>query len=222
MKKENTNSDLMNRKLYLSSLAGSELKEYLKSCGYELCLLYENGRVSKAISTHPDIFMCALKDGIYFGDSSLLEASYPGDVLYNAAAVGKYLVCNRYTSQDLIRSSGLTPVYVNQGYVKCNLVVLDDTHVITEDEGIAKTLGQLTDIDCLLIKPRQVRLEGYDCGFIGGASGRIEDTIVFNGDLSAHSDYEIICRFISKCNLQIKYFDTYPLTDIGSIISVKS
>ncbi|MFR2966829.1 MAG: DUF6873 family GME fold protein [Anaerovoracaceae bacterium] len=59
---------------------------------------------------------------------------------------------------------------------------------------------------------------GYKYGFLGGASGRIGDEIVFNGDLAAHSDYEEIKSFIQERGLRLVYFRQYPLTDIGSII----
>ena len=61
-------------------------------------------------------------------------------------------------------------------------------------------------------------LPGYDTGFLGGTSGRVGDEIVFNGDLSAHPDFEAIKDFIRSRGLQIKYFESYPLRDIGSII----
>ena len=42
--------------------------------------------------------------------------------------------------------------------------------------------------------------------------------IVFNGDLSAHPDFNVISAFIESRGLSCVYFKDYPLTDIGSII----
>ncbi len=207
------------RKAYVSALAAEELLEYLRDEGCEIVLVSGSVSLDSPVKTHPDIYMCSLPDALYFGDSALLGNSYPRDVLYNAAAVGRYLICSRYTSPELIKeASALEAVTVPQGYVKCNLTVLDDHHVISEDRGIARVLKERTDIKCLLAEPGQVSLPGYKYGFIGGASGRLDDTIIFNGDLSAHSNFEDIKAFAAECGLGIKYFESYALTDIGSII----
>ena len=210
-------------KVYVSENAFAEVIRYIELKGYEVIRISKHADVQDAVAAHPDIYMCRLSagrsSGIFSGDASLLAHEYPGDVLYNAACLGRYIICSRHTSPELISASGLDPVYVSQGYCKCNLVVADETHVITEDEGIAKTLSLYPDISCLLVSPHQTELPGFPYGFIGGASGRVGDEIVFNGNIKAHSDYEAIKRFIESCGLGIRSFDGLPLTDIGSIIS---
>lgn len=207
---------------YVSEKADAALTAYLRSEGAEITFVDKHADVSPAIDCHPDVYYCQLGDRIYEGDPSKLGPEYPSDVLYNAAAVGKYLICSRHTSEDLIESSGLIPVCVPQGYVKCNLVVVDDSHVITEDAGIARILTEIKDINCLCISPKGVILPGYPCGFIGGCSGRLGDKIIFHGDLSLHKDFKKICGFIEACGLEPLYFQGFPLTDIGSILFEKS
>ena len=210
-------------KVYISENAFDKVVGYIESRGYDPVKVSKHADVQDAVAAHPDIYMCRLSagknSGIYFGDASLLSYDYPGDVLYNAACLGKYIICSKHTSQDLIKASGLEPIYVGQGYCKCNLVVVDETHVITEDEGIAKALSAYKDISCLLVSPHQAALCGFPYGFIGGASGRVGDEIVFNGNIKAHSDYEAIKAFTESCGLSVRSFDGLPLTDIGSIIS---
>ena len=226
---------LMSR-VYVSKKANKQLVSYLKEKNLDVCFVNADANVSKPIACHPDIYMCSLRSfsenidaqNIFFGDAKALAPEYPQDVLCNAARVGKYFLCSKYTDEKLIEKakdifegsakSGLEIIRLKQGYVKCNLVIVDDNHVITEDEGIAKTLEKLTDIECLLIEPKHVSLPGYEYGFIGGTSGRVGNEIIFNGDLSVHPDYENIKAFVEKCGLKIKYFEDYPLTDIGSII----
>ena len=164
---------------YVSEKANKELTDYLLSEGLKIVFVSKTADVSDPVSCHPDIYYCLLKNGIYEGDPSLLSETYPGDVLYNASALGPYLICSKNTSEDLIEKSGLTPVFVRQGYVKCNLAVLDDSHVITEDRGIAKTLESLPGIECLLIDEGGVVLPGFDHGFIGGATGRMGNKMIF-------------------------------------------
>lgn len=221
-------------KIFLSALADPRLKEYITGLGCEIENVRTSGLVSEPVSCHPDIFYCALNSAavselaeegrmlpgnIYKGKASALKPKYPGDVLYNAAAVGRYLICSQFTSPELVNASGLIPVRVRQGYVKCNLVVVDDSHVITEDRGIAGVLEKLEGVECLLVEPGRVGLQGYDHGFIGGCSGRIGDVLIFNGDLRAHPDYKKIAAFVSGCGVDLKFFEDYPLADIGSIIA---
>ena len=54
----------------------------------------------------------------------------------------------------------------------------------------------MAGINVLLVEPGFVKLRGADTGFIGGASGRVDDEIVFNGDLSAHPNLKKITAFI--------------------------
>ena len=46
----------------------------------------------------------------------------------------------------------------------------------------------------------------------------MENTVYFNGDLSAHPDCRRICDFIEGHGLHVRYFEGEPLTDIGSVI----
>ena len=105
-----------------------------------------------------------------------------------------------------------------QGYTKCSTVVVDSRSLITADQGIAAACSKAEDLDVLLVQEGHVALEGYDTGFIGGASGRVGDEIIFNGDLSAHPDFQKIKDFIEERGLECKWLPEYPLTDIGTIM----
>ena len=81
-------------------------------------------------------------------------------------------------------------------------------------------MAEIEGIECLLIKPGEVKLPGFKNGFIGGASGTIGRKIIFNGDLTAHRCFEEIKDFCASCSMEPVWFSSYPLTDIGSIIVV--
>ena len=173
---------------------------------------------------------------------AVLSRDYPGDVRYNAACTGKYFIHNlAYTDPELLRiatdltpncnnaTTGLAPncnnattglarccINVKQGYAKCSCVVVDEDSIITYDAGIARAC-MAAGVNVLVVRPGHVVLNGYDTGFIGGASGRIDDTIVFCGDVLAHPDGRMIVDWIESRGLECKWFD-FPLTDIGSII----
>ncbi len=178
--------------------------------------------VYSAIELHPDIYMCRLPDGrVFKAKSGEIGGAYPFDIPFNALCLDKYFVHNlKYTNKRLLKCTeeyGLVPVDVKQGYTKCSCVAVDGESVITADDGICSALSALGDIYVLKIRPGYVALKGFEYGFLGGASGRVGDTVYFSGDITQHPDYDEIYAFIKERGLDIKAFP-YPLEDIGSIL----
>lgn len=147
-------------------------------------------------------------------------------------AAARLYISEKYADSDFDTGESseyteiMKEIYVPQGYTKCNIVVVSDDRIITSDAGIERYVKKAlkenglkeNKLRVLLVEPGQVELKGFNYGFLGGASGRVGDEIVFNGDITVHSDYGKIKEFIEEAGLGIKYFD-YPLTDIGSIIA---
>ena len=96
-------------------------------------------------------------------------------------------------------------------------MVVDEDSIITADRGIWKAAAR-AGVDVLLIERGQVILPGYPYGFIGGASGKVGNTIIFNGDITRHSDFARIKDFIAERGKEMVWFSEYRLTDIGSVI----
>ena len=213
-------------KIYISKDANVRLKEYLETLGYSLEFVTSDGIVDKAISSHPDTFLCKMgvetNSPIFFAAAEDLGKDYPADVSFNAACTGKYFIHNlSLTNERLLlaaKEMGMILVDVHQGYTKCSTVIVDETSIITYDEGIIKACSQYPDISVLRVAPGFVRLDGYDTGFIGGASGRVGKEIIFHGDLFGHPDFSSIVDFIEKRGLACKWFPQFKLTDIGSIL----
>ena len=216
--------------IYVSSEADNRLKSWLSSRGFAVSEFRTDGIVSGPLSCHPDMFMC--KMGVsddaeiisYFTQDEIrMSSEYPNDIPFNAACTGKYFIHNlKYTAPVLLKRAeelGFEQINVKQGYAKCSTLIVDEDSVITYDRGLGKACAA-AGMDVLMITPGHVLLPGYDTGFIGGASGRIKDTVIFNGDLSAHPDFDPIKRFIEERGLSVKWFPEWPLTDIGSIISI--
>ena len=216
--------------IYVSSEADNRLKSWLSSCGYAVSEFRTDGIASGPLSCHPDMFMCKL--GVsddaeiirYFTQNETrLSSEYPHDIPFNAACTGKYFIHNlKYTAPVLLKRAeelGLEMVNVRQGYAKCSTVIVDEDSVITYDRGLGRACSQ-AGMNVLIITPGHVLLPGYDTGFIGGASGRIGDTVIFNGDLSAHPDSDQVIRFIEERGLRVRWFPEWPLTDIGSVIGI--
>lgn len=229
--------------IFLSEDANIITKTYLQDLGHKVCEISRTSAVYPAVASHPDIYLCNVSNTLvvsneqlpfikeqlthigttYFTGTSLLGYEYPENVNYNAAQVGSTLIHNiRFTDPLILRlavEDGLEVISVKQGYTKCNLVVVDDQSVITSDTGLEKALKPY-GIDVLLISQGHIKLTGFPYGFLGGASGRVGKEIIFHGNLSAHPDFDKIVGFIENRGLFVKYFEDFPLEDIGSIIEV--
>ncbi len=264
--------------IFISENACAPLRRTLEETGNSVFTVCSSDVVYGAISSHPDIYMCKIKNvltiddmivtepdirKIYqeemqrengsFTESPLIPAlrtedgrghivfemghigsAYPEDVVYNAAVTERFFLHNtRFTSPQLLdraRDAGLEIISVRQGYTKCSCVTVGERSLITADEGIVHTLdaynrnileetgGAEDTIDVLRIEKGHVKLEDFEYGFLGGASGCVGDTVYFNGDLSQHPDCGKIVRFIEEHGYRVRYFPGEELTDIGSVI----
>lgn len=231
------------KSVLISESANTIIKEYLKNLKYSIIEIKKTTAVYEAVSGHPDIYVCKMgkeiivaKEQLPFIKQSLdqnnitylegeasLGFKYPENIRYNVVQMGNNLIHNiKYTDKVLLKKAeehDLKLYHVKQGYTKCNLVIVDENSAITSDEGLCKAL-QTIEIDVLLVQKGFVKLEGFDYGFLGGACGRIDNTIFFNGNLENHPDFKKIQEFIKSKSVNLKYFEKYPLEDIGSIIEV--
>ena len=206
--------------IYLSETANPLLIEYLKEQGHTVSIIRLSDVTYAPVSSHPDIYMCSMGPGkpVFFGCPEKIGKKYPENIIYNAACTGKFFIHNlKYTDPQLLTTAeSLEKISVPQGYTKCNTLIVDENSIITSDVGIYNSC--YSKLKVLLIEKGHIALKGFDYGFIGGTAGRIGDTVIFNGDLSRHPDYEKIAAFIESRDLKVKYFTEYPLEDIGSII----
>lgn len=156
---------------------------------------------------------------------SYIKGTYPYDVAYNATRLGSCLICNlNYTDEILLenaRKLNLKLLNINQGYSKCSICVVNERAIITSDKGINKVLTA-EGIDCCLIKEGQIVLEGMNYGFIGGAAGLVSQIeLVFFGDISKHSDYEKLNRFLIKYEKKHLNLSENIVNDFGTLIPLK-
>ncbi len=217
--------------LHIAANAPDELVESFEKMGFNIRLVHTEGIVDGPISDHPDMFMCKLGTAknsriIKCQDPAVeLSNKYPADIAYNAACTGKYFIHNlKHTAPALLEAAtdlGMILVDTKQGYAKCSTVVVDEDSIITYDRGIAEACIEagMKEKNILLIEPGNIELAGYNTGFIGGTSGRIGNVMYFAGNLSEHQNFEEIRSFIEKRKLRAKWFEDFPLTDVGSIIA---
>lgn len=148
------------------------------------------------------------------------KALYPDDVLLNAAAVGKHLICNRNTiSAKILEQTKFTIIDVHQGYSKCSVCVVNSEAIITDDISIYNALQGV--IDVLLISKGDILLEGFKYGFIGGASFKIDkDILAFTGQIKSHKDSDKIKNFLNNHSVNILELNNTDLIDIGGVIQL--
>lgn len=206
-------------RIYISKDANKILIDYLMTFTKDIVYISKNGTYP-AIDNHPDIRMCQIDNEVFMGDLNKIGYKYPDDIIYNGVCIGDYFIHNtKYTDKLLlaeIEKNSYKIINVKQGYTKCNVVPVGNTSLITSDIGIAKACSPYLDV--LTISNGNILLPGVNYGFIGGCSGMINDTIIFNGNLAKHPDYTKILKFIESKGYKAKWFIEYELTDIGSII----
>lgn len=214
----------------------------LKLTGYMPC--------DKAVKNHPDMYFthCAenaafyLKNYCFLNGKSRSETffyqsnldslqslhdylAYPDDVSFNCVFLDDLLICNKkYVNAQILnfaKSSGKRIINVRQGYAKCNICVVNENSIITEDAGIAKALKS-TAVEVLLLEHKAVGLKGYKHGFIGGCSGKIaKDKLAFFGKIENHPEFNKIYEFLFKRNVEAVSLTNDCLCDFGSLIPIE-
>lgn len=217
--------------------------EKLQKMGYKLVFMPQVSALDTPICAHPDMSVINIgqkwfaandiHDTLMFlkncefvsrADCVGNNLSYPFDVAFNGAVVGKRLICNsKYISRhilDYVLKSDFEIVDVKQGYTKCSVCVVDDNSIITEDKGVADKCAN-AGIDVLLLKTHGVKLDGFENGFFGGCSGKLSDGhLVFAGCIEEHAEYKEILEFCTVRGVKPVSLSDEPLYDVGSIIEV--
>lgn len=196
----------------------------------------KNRKVMEGLNTHPDILVHPLPNGeivvdrdnfIYYDmllrrtvikSESHLDKKYPSDVPLNAFAFKNYFVHNlKFTDKRLLeyyKENGYELIDIKQGYSKCTTLVTED-FLITSDGGTYERLKDIMPI--YRINHKEIKLENFNYGFIGGASGSLGKKIFFTGSIKEHSSYEEIMRIIKKYNYEVEILSDNPIEDYGSI-----
>ena len=149
-----------------------------------------------------------------------LGKTYPDDVPPCICATGSYTIYDPKTAWGpAAAAAGGIPVRVRQGYTRCAALIADDHSIITADASVSSA-SKKAGMDVLDITPGHIILDGYDTGFIGGASFIINDTVYFTGTLDEHPDRERIIGFLAKRGKRAVFLTEGPVFDIGGAIPV--
>lgn len=219
----------------VSGEISSESEYVLNSSGIQTIKTSAHQLLYDAVKFHPDMVIHHIGNENFIGENETISALnvclgdkiqgiYPYDVLYNAARVGNYLICNRqYTEEKIIEhchSKNIEIINVKQGYAKCNVCVVSDNAIITSDVGIARAANK-HGIDVLFVDDCNVKLKGFAHGFLGGATGKISaDKLAVNGNITHHKNCSEITKFANKYNVEIVSLNNGDIEDIGSILPI--
>ncbi len=224
--------------------ADARIQYELEKLGIELIRTCRHTGLYDAVSYHPDMMihhiggsrivfapdtgrelLIALEKygfELVEGRTSLLN-TYPYDIAYNVARVGKFALHNlRYTDPVLLKEledSGVELINVKQGYSKCSICVVDENSIITSDKGIAKS-AEREGIEVLLIQQDEnILLPGLDRGFIGGSTGLVDKkTLAVTGNAENLKSYRRVREYLSGKGMALVSLGSSLIVDMGSII----
>lgn len=211
--------------------------EYIKS------LYLKN--IIDAVSTHPDMQICNVCDGVWLCEPTTYEyyknqlqlfgvkvtsgetsvgCNYPEDVAYNVVVTDDFFMHNvDFTDKkvlELTKNNGIRILNTKQGYTMCATCIIDENAVITDDGGVYRACRN-NGIDCLLVDKDKILLGERNDGFFGGCCGMIDHKILlFCGDIKKHKCYKEIKEFADKYSVELVSAYEGPLVDIGSILPI--
>lgn len=234
----------MTKLCLISENATSAFITAIEALGFQVLTVPKHPNLSGSCASHPDLSFCRMAPNtlVYAKNcdhnliqrlqqygltmipgETALQAEYPYDIPYNGVRIGQYFLHNlRYTDatiKKMWQEEGLTGLSVKQGYTCCSTAVVRDDLVITADAGIANTLEQTGNVTVLLLPPQQkIQLPGMHYGFIGGATGRVDDnTFVIAGHVKYLENGAEIQGFLQNHGVQlINLTDEKPF-DLGTL-----
>lgn len=226
--------------------ASEKIKETLRRQELLLIETLPHPDLYPAVAYHPDIMFHHIEDNIMVyapntpqlliaelenigfdmrKGQAMLKDKYPLTIPYNIARVGGYAFHNtKYTDpviRELLNNNGIEFIHVKQGYSKCLTCIVDENSIITSDKDIFKK-AMAIGLDALLIEPDDcIKLEPFNRGFIGGATGLIKNNkLFFAGDLKFHKNFNEILNFLSLKNVDMVMLNDEMLMDLGTIIPI--
>ena len=174
-------------------LQNTELFEQLQSLGYD-CFIAENAE----------------------------KPQYPYDAGLNVCQIADTLIYNRRTVceelNNKLEGAVSNRIDCRQGYTKCSVCIVNESSIITADKAIHNKVKE-SGMDSLLINEGIVNLSGFDYGFIGGATFKLNShQIAFTGMIESSSEKNAIENFLSERGIEAVYLTEKKLFDIGSAI----
>lgn len=150
-----------------------------------------------------------------------IKPEYPYDAGLNICIVGDKLIYNPKSADPaIIAKLNGKKLCCKQGYTKCSVCVVDENSIITADNKIA-AIASAAGMDVLCVSEKLTALDGFEHGFIGGASFKINrNEMAFTGIINDNTERHRIERFLNERGVCAVYLTNEPLFDIGSAIPI--
>ena len=207
-------------------------------------LLDENPYLPLPESTHADMQILAVKDSLFvkrgvcrsfivdlekISKRAVISGQdepqkYPECCSHNVLVCGNYYFHNTKVTDENVKKyleeNYYVPVDVKQGYSGCSSCYIDSLDlIITSDPGIMKA-SSMHSFNCYYISSeitKNIRLEGYDHGFIGGCLGYFteKNTLFVSGSLE--ENVPELYELLRQANVTVIESENKELTDIGGI-----
>lgn len=232
----------MSRYIAIMSDSAANYAENLPE-NIEVHLLAPDSTIDVPVSSHPDMILCCLENRIFVPDTYYKEhheqidtisrrtgcvvvpsgvdrgRKYPRDIAFNVLASSRHIFSlTEYTAPEILSAAGelgYSSVRVRQGYSACSSIAVGSC-IISADPSILKAAAE-KGYDTLEISEGNISLDGYGCGFIGGATGVCGNTVYFLGNIMCHPDGERICGKLTELGFCAVSLTEAPLEDHGGI-----
>ena len=214
----------------------------LENLGYGCVLLPDHPDLDAPVASHADMLFSVVLDGLLTDGEYLsrypqlaelglpirisqrsLGKKYPLDIAFDALIFNGIVYGNTDFIAPEILQSYKKAVFVKQGYTLCSTLITNRV-AITADDGIYRALAE-NGVSVLKISASGITLDGYSCGFIGGASvyEPLSNTVIFFGDVTKHPDFNAISDFLCENGHRLLWFDEFELKDLGGakLINIK-
>ena len=194
--------------------------------------------IDSPIANHPDTILCLYKNTLYCHkkyaeDNSLLLAEisrltgvvispqdakrcgkYPYDIAFNAVVLPK---SNTVIGKKMYLCAplGEYAVNTNQGYAACCSLAVGDI-LVTADNSMAKA-ARSAGIEVFTVSGEDIRLSGYDKGFIGGAAGALNDKVFVFGSVQESDTGRELEAFCNERGFALISLCAGDVTDYGGI-----
>ncbi len=223
-------------------LSSQVANEFYNKTNIDVISLPPYDKLDTPVSTHADMLVSIIDDNIfvyneyYEANKSLFSSldekykivkvkkacdkKYPNDIALNVLIIGNKIFCNiKNTAKEILEyaeKNGYELINISQGYSACSTLVIGDKSAITADKGVYKALLK-ENIKTLLITNDTIKLQGYNCGFIGGCGGAYNKKVIFFGEIENHPDFDKINDFLSGENCTYISVSNGDVYDFGGI-----
>ena len=210
---------------------------------YGECMpFYSENITYEAIAGHPDIFFFPADKfvivapntprhyidflqnkgiSLKFGNT-LIGTKKDNSTCYNVVISDNYIIHNKkYTDTSIIENvCNKIFINVNQAYTRCSILPLRNDCFITSDKGIEKELSK-QNINCLYISPKEILLQGFPNGFIGGCMGVYQNKVFLIGNPDFHPDGEKLKSFLYHNDYELISLYDGKFVDGGSLFFIE-